>query len=482
MNGPGSHQEKKRKKNIREISPIDVYKHLPKTNCGACRESNCMAFATRVVNGELMIVDCQPLLTDEYREMLGELKVLLAPPVRVVTFGEGERRIAIGGKYVLQRHEFTYHNPSPVAIDVHDLMPEDELLERVKQIELFSYNYIGRTLAPDAIAIRSTSHDPATYRQAVKKIAGICKYPLVLCSWDPVVMDAGLSEIPSRNPLMYAATKENWRSMADLSLKYHAPLVVSAPGDLQLLRMLTKTLLESGVSDLVLDPGTTSGDNLSDTVGNFSQIRTEACRFNDELFGFPLLGAPIAVWTGEEISEDLLKWREAITASILLTRYADLLIMHSLDGWVLLPQLIWRFNLYTDPRKPVSVEGGVKVLGNPDRTSPVLVTTNYALTYFTVESDIKAANINCYLVVVDTGGLSVESAVAGRILTAESIASAIKEYQVKSLVDHTTLIIPGLAARISGETEDTTGWQIRVGPKDSSGLSKYIRDNWPPEA
>jgi len=293
-------------------------------------------------------------------------------------------------------------------------------------------------------------------------------------------MEAGLAEIPSRNPLMYAATKENWRSMADLSLNYHAPLIVSAPGDLSSLRMLTKTLLAAGVSDLVLDPGTFTGNNLPDMVENFTLIRTGACRFHDELFGFPLLGAPVAVWAGEEISEDVLKWKEAVTASMLLTRYADLLIMHSLDGWVLLPQLIWRFNLYTDPRKPVSVESGVKVLGNPDRTSPVLVTTNYALTYFTVESDIKAANINCYLVVVDTGGLSVESAVAGRILTAGSIASALEEYQVRNLVDHASLIVPGLAARISGETEETTGWQVRVGPKDSSGLSKYIQDHWPP--
>ena len=482
MNELRSQQENKRKKNIREISPIDVYKLLPKTNCCACRESNCMAFATRVVNGELTIVDCPPLLTDEYRDMLGELTVLLTPPVRVVTFGEGEYSIAIGGKYVLHRHEFTYHNPSPIAIDVHDLMPEDELLERVRQIERFSYNYIGRALAPDAIAIRATSHDPAVFRQTVKKIAGISKYPLILCSFDPAVMEAGLSEIPSRHPLMYAATSENWRSMADLSLKYNAPLTVFAPDDLSLLRTLTKTLIESGVLDLVLDPGTFTENKLASTIGNFSLIRTEACRYNDELFGFPLLGVPFAVWAGEEISEDVLKWREAITASMLLSRYADLLIMHSLDGWVLLPQLIWRFNLYTDPRKPVSVDGGVKILGNPDRASPVLVTTNYALTYFTVESDIKAANLNCYLVIIDTGGLSVESAVAGRILTAVSIATALIEYEVKSFVDHTTLIIPGLAARISGETEEATGWQILVGPKDSSGISKYLHDRWPPEA
>jgi acetyl-CoA decarbonylase/synthase complex subunit gamma len=174
----------------------------------------------------------------------------------------------------------------------------------------------------------------------------------------------------------------------------------------------------------------------------------------------------------------VLKWKEAVTASMLMSRYADLLIMHSLDGWVLLPQLIWRFNLYTDPRKPVSVEPGVKTFGRPDRKSPVLITTNYALTFFTVESDIKAANLDCYLIVVDTGGLSVESAVAGRYFTADSIANALKDFGVGDLVDHTTLIIPGLAARLSGETEDATLWKILVGPKDSSGIPQFLREHW----
>ena len=482
MNGADPLQEKKRKKSIKEISPLDVYKLLPKTNCGECRESNCMAFATRVVNGELTITDCPPLFTDEHHEARTELLDLLAPPVRVVTIGKDDHSITIGGKYVLQRHEFTYHNPPPIAIDVHDLLPEAELLDRVRQIEQFSYNYIGRTLVLNAIAIRSTSHDPAVFGQVVKKIAEISQYPVILCSFDPAVMEAGLSEIPASHPLMYAATRENWKSMAELSLKYHAPLAVFAPNDLSLMRSLTKTLHTSGVSDLVLDPGTFAESGLPDTISNFSLIRTQACRDHDELFGFPILGAPIAVWAGEEISEEVLKWREAITASMLLSRYADLLIMHSLDGWVLLPQLIWRFNLYTDPRKPVSVEAGVKIFGKPDRDSPVLMTTNYALTYFTVESDIKAANLDCYLVVVDTGGISVESAVAGRIFTPESIASSLRAYDIKSLVNHTTLILPGLAARISGDTEDVTGWHILVGPKDSSGLSHYIREYWPPEA
>jgi len=473
--------EKKRRKSIREISPIDVYKLLPKTNCRECRESNCMAFSTRLVNGEVVLVDCPPILTEEYREAYTQLTDLLAPPVRAVTFGAAGNTITIGGKYVLQRHEFTYHNPSPIAIDIHDLMPEQELLDRVKAIEEFSYNYIGRPLTLNAIAVRCTSKDPETFRDAVKKVIAASRYPLILCATDPHAMEAGLSACRERPPLIYAATEDNWKQMAELALQYRCPLAVFAPGNLDLLRSLTRTLKEYGVEDLVLDPGTFGEEGLSHTIANFTAIRTEACRHFDELSGFPLMGVPMTVWTGSEISEDVLKWKEATTASMLLSRYADILIMHSLDGWVLLPQLIWRFNIYTDPRKPVSVEPGIRAFGKPDRDSPVLVTTNYALTYFTVESDIKAANLDCYLIIVDTGGLSVESAVAGRYFNADAIAKALVEYNVSSLVGHSTLIIPGLAARLSGEAEEATGWKILVGPKDSSGLPQFIRNKWAPE-
>ena len=468
----------KQKKSIREISPIDVYKLLPKTNCGECKEANCMAFATRLVNGELMLSDCAPLHTEKYTEANHALSRLMAPPVRAVTIGTGSAAVTVGGKYVLWRHEFTYHNPTPIAIDVHDRMPEKEIAERVAAIGSFSYNYIGRTLTLNAVAVRSVSKDPAAFAAAVKTVAGATSLPLILCALDPVVMEAGLSEVRDRRPLIYAAMENSWKEMADLALAYHAPLAVFAPGDLPLLRSLVKTLTSYGVEDLVLDPGTFPDAGLPETISNFTAIRSLACRQFDELFGFPLLGIPLTVWTSDEISEDVLRWKEAVTASVLMSRYADLLIMHSLDGWVLLPQLIWRFNLYTDPRKPVSVEAGVKTFGRPDHTSPVLITTNYALTYFTVESDIKAANLDCYLIVVDTGGLSVESAVAGRYFTAEAIATAIKTFDVAKLVSHTTLVIPGLAARLSGETEDSTGWKILVGPKDSSGIPQFLREHW----
>ncbi len=469
-----------RKKSIREISPIDVYRLLPRTNCGECGEANCMAFATRLVNGEYQIKACRPLLARDQGSSFAALQELLAPPVRAVSFGTGDQAVTIGGKYVLQRHEFTYHNPTAIAVDVTDRMDTGALMKRVREIEQFTYSYIGRVLRLDAVALRCTSGNPASFATAAETVGSICRLPLILCTTDPAAMRAGLERAGKYRPLLYAATTENWQEMADLALASGCPLAVSVPGDIAGLRSLAKTLMEYGITDLVLDPGNPGPAGIGRIVADYTLLRTEACRNGDLLSGFPLIGTPISVWTSPEISKDVIRWQEACMATTLLCRYADLLIVHSLEGWVLLPQLIWRFNLYTDPRKPVAVEAGVREFGNPDRSSPILITTNYALTYFTVESDIKAGNLSCYLIVADTAGISVESAVAGRYFTAESIAEAMKKYDVGKLVDHTSIVIPGLAARLSGETEELTGWQVLVGPKDSSGLPSFLKSHWPP--
>jgi acetyl-CoA decarbonylase/synthase complex subunit gamma len=148
------------------------------------------------------------------------------------------------------------------------------------------------------------------------------------------------------------------------------------------------------------------------------------------------------------------------------------------DGWSLLPNVILRQNIYTDPRKPVAVGAGLKVFGNPDENSPVMFTTNFALTYYTVANDIESAGVNAYLLVIDTEGIAVDSAVAGRKLTAEKVADAIKASGIEGKVKHRKLIIPGKSARLSGEIEELSGWQVLVGPRDSSGIPKFLQEKW----
>lgn len=466
------------KSGAKELSPIDVYMLLPKTNCKKCDLDNCMAFATKLVNREIALELCTPLLEKQYEKNYQKLWDMLKPPVKEVTVGTGDTAVKIGGKLVMHRHELAYFNPTAIAIDVTDEMPEEELLIRIKKTEGFSYLYIGRELKLNMIAVRSTSNEPEKFRSTVKKVVENTKLPLILCSFHPEVIETGLTAASKARPLIYAATKDNWKDMAELALTYNCPLVVFAPNDLKLLRSLAKTLMEYGVQDLVLDSGTFPNEGLADTISNLTMIRRAACKRGDELLGFPIIGTPITAWTERSDAPEVNMWNEAYIASILINRYADILIMHSVEGWVLLPTTILRQNIYTDPRKPVAVEPGIKVFGQPDENSPVMITTNFALTYFTVASDIEQSGINCYLIVVDSEGLAVDSAVAGRKLTAEKVAEAIKQVKIEEKVKHKKLIIPGKAARLSGEIQELSGWEILVGPRDSSEIPKFLQEKW----
>jgi len=440
-----------------------------------------MAFATKLVNREASLKDCSPLLEEKYKGSYQKIWDMLKPPMKEMTIGVGERSVKIGGQLVMYRHEFTYYNPTPIAIDVTDETAEEELEKRVKGAEEFTYNYIGKDLKLDLVAVRSTSDDPKKFESTIKKVIENTSLPLILCSFNPEVLEAGLIASQGKRPLLYAATRENWSEAAKLALMYDVPLAVFAPNNLDLLKSLAKTLFEYGVKDLVLDPGTFPEEGLADTINNFTMLRRAICKEGDETIGFPLIGTPIVVWTKFSEDPEVARWKEAYLASILIARYADILIMHSLDGWVLLPTVILRQNLYTDPRKPVAVKPELVTFGEPNESSPVMLTTNFALTYYTVEADIKSANVSCYLVVVDTEGISVESSVAGRKLTADKVAEAIKDLDVASKVSHRKIIIPGRAARLSGEIEDASGWEVLVGPMDSSGIPAFLKEKWPPK-
>ncbi len=471
----------KKKGSVKELSPIDIYKILPKTNCKECGAENCMAFATKIVNREVTLEDCKPLLKKENEKAYKQLKEMLKPAVKEVVVGVGDKAVKLGGKLVMFRHEFTYMNPTAFAIDVTDEMSDSDFVGRIKRTETFSYEYIGYTLKLNMIAIRSTSNDPDKFKAAVKKATENTALPLILVSLNSNVLEAGLMAAPNAKPLLYAATMDNWKDMAELALMYHCPLVVSAPNDLSLLTSLTKTLLAYGVEDLILDPGTFMGDGLPDTINNFTMLRRAACKNGEELAGFPLMGIPMVAWSDRgDLADEIVKWREAWLAGMLIVRYADVLIFHETDGWALLPNAVLRQNIYTDPRKPVAVEPGLKVFGTPDENSPVFFTTNFALTYYTVASDIESSKMNAYVVVVDTEGSAVDSGVAGRKLTADKVAEALKASGLEQKVKHKTIIIPGKASRISGEIEEASGWKVLVGPRDSSEIPKYIIDKWQP--
>jgi len=462
------------------ISPIEIYKFLPRTNCQKCGEENCMAFAAKLVNMETKLDKCAPLIEEEkYKANYEKIWNIIKPAVKEIIVKRGDISIKIGGEYVMYRHDLTYINPPPIALDVDDEMDENEIINRVKFTENFSYTYTGINLKLDMIAIRSVSEDPKKFMKAVKIVMENTKLPIMLCSFKPEIIEAGLSLLKNDRPLIYAATESNWNEMAKLAKEYKCPLAVFSPGDMDGLLTITKNLLDNGISDLILDPGTFVGNGLSTTINSLVAIRWKACEEGNPLYGFPTMGVPMTAWF--LINGDKLKkatW-EAITAASLIVNHVSLLIMHSIEGWVLLPITILRRNIYTDPRKPVSVKPELKIIGNPNEWSPVFVTSNFVLTYYLVSGDIENSKIDSYLLIVDTEGYAVDVATAANKFVPDKFKEVIDASGLEKKVKHRILIIPRKAAKISGEVEDAIKWRVIVGPSDSSEIPAFIKNEWP---
>ena len=461
-------------------SPMEIWEYLPGTNCGECGEKTCLAYASLLKDRKKSLEDCKPLFEPKYADKASKLMDLLAPEVREVQVGVGARTMKIGGEDVLYRHELTFFNRTALTYDVWDTMDEAELRIRVKEITDWRKFYVGEFLTLDAIAIRSVSDDANTFATCVKCVAEETDLPLVLCSFNAEVQEEGLKTVSDRNPLIYAADKDNWSEMLSLAKRYKVPVALFSP-DLDMLNSLAVTFSSAGIEDLVLDPGTyPTGNGLRDSFSRFVQLRRAGIGEQDKQLAYPLIAVPMTAWLVLEDALEASYW-EAVIADTFILRYADMMILHSIEPHSLIPERTLVANIYTDPRRPVSVDAGLREVGNPTAESPLFLTTNFALTYYTVESDIASNKIDSYLMVVDTDGLGVEAAVAGGQLNANVIKETIDSHEIGKKVKNETIVLPGLAARISGETEDATGWTVLVGPRDSGRIPGWMETSWPPE-
>ncbi|MGC1123141.1 MAG: acetyl-CoA decarbonylase/synthase complex subunit gamma [Candidatus Methanofastidiosia archaeon] len=446
---------------MKRLGPLDLYRHLPKTNCGECGEKTCMAFASQIIERTVKLTDC-PYLKGTNLEALIKLT---SPAVRQVVFGK-KSPVKIGGEDVLYRHELTYFNETAIAIDVDDQMTDDELLRRVQYVTKFCHERIGQKLTLQAIAVKNSSQNPESFAECVKKVASATDKAIVLCSFLPESLEAALKACDDY-PLLYAASKDTWEQVGELALKYSCPVVAFADNNLSELKSVVNALQSMGLKNIAVDPGI-HPENLSATVNEFVQIR-RASMNEDDIMNCPLIGIPAACAD---------PMAEVMAATLMIDRFVDLLIFHNTDMYAVLPVITLRQNIYTDPRRPVSVDAGLRTFGTPTKESPLLATTNFALTYYTVASDIESSGLNAYLLVFDTEGLGVEAAVAGGQLDAYKAKEAMEKAQVKDVVSHKKIVIPGMAARISGELEQISGWEVLVGPRDSSGIPEFLSKRW----
>jgi len=163
-----------------------------------------------------------------------------------------------------------------------------------------------------------------------------------------------------------------------------------------------------------------------------------------------------------------------------VTKFASIVAVEDPGGETWLPLWTLRQNIYTDPQKPLQMNPGVYPIGEPDADSPLLVTTNFSLTYFIVSTELEATGVASHLAVVDSEGMSVLTAWSAGKFSGDRVAKALKEMGIPDRVRHHTVIIPGYVAVISGELEDGlgAGWRVLTGPQEASDIAPFLRDVW----
>jgi acetyl-CoA decarbonylase/synthase complex subunit gamma len=441
------------------LSGIEIYKLLPKTNCKDCGFPTCMAFALKLAAKQAELAAC-PHVSEEAKT---ELAASAEPPVRLVTVKANGNEVSVGNEVVLFRHEKTFYNKPGIFFRIRDDEGEGKIKEKVKMIDAYQVNYVGIDLFVDGFAVEATSGDAKAFSAAINAVRAESKRPLILISSDPTILEEGLEVIEGETPLLYAADESNWEGLADLAIQHKTSLVVKAD-TLEKLAELTPKIKEKGLADLVLDPG---GRNFNDSLLQNTIIRRLALTKNFRPLGFPIIAFP-----GDTGDPGI----EVAFAAQAITKYAGFIVMDTFAPETIYPLLVLRENIFTDPQKPIQVQPGLYEINDPKPEAPVLVTTNFSITYFSVANEIEGSGNPAWLLVADAEGMSVLTAWAAGNFDAEQIAKDVKRFEVADKVSNKRIVIPGAVAVISGELEEELpDWEIKVGPREAVDIPAYIK-------
>lgn len=446
------------------LTGIEIFKLLPKTNCKECGVPTCLAFAMALAAGKAELSAC-PYVSDEAKEALQEAS---APPIRQVTIGVGDNTLKVGGETVMFRHEKRFENQTGVAITIKDTMDDGEVDARLKKFKELQYERVGLHLRPELVAVKGESGDPAKFGALVTKVAQNSDAGIILMSEDPDVLAAGLKACADKKPLIYAATKDNLDKVAALAKDNSCP-VAAKGANLDEVAEITEKLTEAGLNDIVIDSGArTVKQAFQDQI----IVRGAALVKKYKPLGFPTIAIPA------EMTDDPMK--EAVIASMFIAKYAGIVVLSDFQGESLFPLLVERLNIYTDPQRPLATTEGIYEINNPDENSPVLITSNFSLTYFIVSGEIEGSKVPSNLLVMDTEGLSVMTAWAAGKFVADAIGPFVKKSGIADKVKHRKLIIPGYAAAESGGLEEELpDWEILIGPREGAHIPAYLK-TWTP--
>lgn len=444
------------------LNGMQIYKLLPRKNCKECGFPTCLAFAMKLAQGGTEAEKC-PYMSDEAKAQLAEAT---APPMKTVKFGAKGMEYSLGGETVLFRHEKTFVNRPRFAVMFSDTMSSEEIDKKIKNINAVNYSRINEEMHVEIAAFRCESQDKDTFTSLIKKVTENCSKVVPMIITDNAEIAAcAVSECADRGPILFGANEQNHEAMVNLAKQNNLLLGVTADGKDKLYEVVQK-VQTAGYKELLLDAGSR---NLKGAFDDMVNIRRTALLSGDRTFGYPTVAFVC------DMAQD--KMMQLAAASLFVEKYASIIVLSDIDYSLALPLFALRQNIFTDPQRPMRIEQGIYKVGSADEESPLLVTVDFALTYFIVSGEVERSKVPSWILIPDAGGYSVLTAWAAGKFNAKSIAKAVKEFEVENKINTRELIIPGKVAVLKADIEDELpGWKVVVGTEEAATLTNFLKN------
>ena len=443
------------------LKALDIFKLTPKKNCKECGFPTCMAFSMKVAGGAVEVSKC-PHMSDEAIQKLSEAT---APPMKTLKVGAGENEYTLGGETVLFRHEKTLVSKNRYAIAFCDCMTEEEVASKIANINKVEYERIGEVMKAEFACVTYNSNKE-NFLNIIKKLKAETKVAFILNVDDAEVAKEAVAELKGLNPVVLGATKDNYEAMLEVVKGDNLALGLKAD-NLEDLYATVELVQKAGYKELILD---VTGESIKDTYVNAVQVRRIALKEQDRTFGYPSIVFVNELANGDDNMEVAL-------ASAFTVKYGSIIVIDDISYAKALPLYALRQNLFTDPQKPMRVETKVYPINNPDENSPVLVTVDFALTYFVVTGELERSKVPCWLVIPDAGGYSVLTSWAAGKFGGSVIGNFVKECGIADMTKNRDLIIPGKVAVIKSDVQDNLpDWNVIVGTAEAMELPKFLKE------
>ncbi|MFH0878011.1 MAG: acetyl-CoA decarbonylase/synthase complex subunit gamma [Candidatus Omnitrophota bacterium] len=440
------------------LSGLDIYKLLAKTNCKKCGFQTCLAFAMQLAKKAVSLEKC-PFVTPDVRAVLEEAA---QPAIRLVEIGLADNKVCVGHETVLFRHEEKFYHPTAIGLLVEGDTDEAGLKKILEEINSLSFERVGQVLNVNLIALREKSGKAEQFIKCLDQLTKNSSLGLVLMCANATTLKRALQACAQNKPLVYCAVSEQILEFAAACKEYRLPLAIRGHGTDDFSRC-SKQIVGAGVPDIVLDIGAAGA---TECVWQLTQIRRLAIKKAERSLGYPTM---VVIQEADQA-------KMVVQAALCLAKYASIILLKSRRPEQILPLLTLRQNIFTDPQKPLQVEPNIYPIGAVQEDSPVLVTTNFSLTYYTVLGEIESSRVPSYLLVVDTEGMSVLTAWAAEKFTPEKITDTLAKFKLSELVRHKNLVIPGYVSVMSGELEEKSGWKIHVGPREAASIPSFLKN------